>query len=144
MLFWFYLWLTKNCVKVYQQNIESAIMWYFDLSHHVIPDARPVFYLDMCGKAPSCIKPPTTHWGIFQWNIIVKCLWINVSLLYVCCVLNERSMCCGCVVDVLWMCCGCVVDMLWVNDGCVVVDEWWMFDGCVIWTGWMCDGCVTV
>ena len=30
-----------------------------------IQDARPVFSMNMCGTARSCLKPSATRWGIF-------------------------------------------------------------------------------
>ena len=124
----------------------------------MIPDAKPVFSVNMSGTAPSFSKPFATHWGmIFQCNAIVithavchKCvLWMYFE-----CVKDVLWMwwmwCgwmgCGCVMDVLWMCYGCVTDVLWMCYWCVRDVLWmhWGGYGCVndAWCmrdGWMVD-----
>ena len=86
-----------------------------------IPDARPVFSMNMCGTASSGLKPSAKRRGmiIFQCNVIVIMF----------------AVCYGCVMNVLWMCYGCVMNVLWKCYESVV-DVLWM---CY---GWMCYGCV--
>ena len=119
-----------------------------------IPDARPVFFLNMCGTAPSCLKPSATRWGmIFQCNAIVmsavcygcvmNVLWMCMDVLWMCyeCVMNVSwmcsEMCYGCVMGVSWMHWGCVMDALGMCYGCIG-DVLWMCWGCMR-DGWMMD-----
>ena len=127
-----------------------------------IPDARPVFSMNMCGTAPSGLKPSATRRDIFQCNVIVIMLWVCyecvMDVLWLCyesvmnvlwkcyeSVMKVSWKCYGCVMDVLWMLyCECVMDvlgMLWMHLGCVrdVLWQyaWRMNDGYFISTVWM-------
>ena len=96
-----------------------------------IPDAGPVFSGNVCGTAPSCLKPSATRRGmiIFQCNFIV----IMFAVCYEC-VMKALWKCYESVMDVLWMCYGCVMGVLWVCEVCYgrvkdvcVMDKWWIF-----------------
>ena len=108
-----------------------------------IPDARPVFSGNVCGTAPSCLKPSATRRGmiIFQCNVIVIMFAVRYG-----CVMNVLWMCYECVMrvlweryesvmKVLWKCYESVMGVLWVCYGCVryVMDVWGML--------WMCEVC---
>ena len=95
-----------------------------------IPDARQVFSLNMCGTAPSCLKPSATRWGmIFQCSAIVVmsavCYECVVSVLWMCyeCIMNVY----GYVMDMLWMCYGCIMDVLGIVRNVLRMYAWWIF-----------------
>ena len=128
-----------------------------------IPDARPVFSMNMCGTAPSGLKPSAKRRGmiIFQCNVVMmfavcygcvmnvlrmcfgcvinmlwKCYESVVKVLWKCCesVMKVLWKCYGCIMDVLWMCYGCVMDVLWIVRNVLRMYAWWMNDGYFIST----------
>ena len=113
------------------------------------PDARPVFSMNMCGTAPSGLKPSAKRRGmiIFQCNVIVimfaVCYGCVMNVLWMCygCVMNVLWMCYESVMKVLWKCYESVMEVLWMCYGCVV-DVLWVCYGCVMSVLWVCYGCV--
>ena len=103
-----------------------------------IPDARPVFSGNVCGTAPSCLKPSATRRGmiIFQCNVIVIMFAVRYG-----CVMNVLWMCYECVMNVLWMCYESVMRALWERYESVMKVLWKCY-GCVMGVLWVCYGCV--
>ena len=115
-----------------------------------IPDARPVFSLNVCGTAPSGLKPSAKRRGmiIFQCNVIVimfaVCYECVMNVLWMC---YESVMSVMSVMRVLWECYECyeryesVMKVLWrCYEG--DMDVLWMCYGCVMGVLWVCYGCV--
>ena len=117
-----------------------------------IPDARPVFSLNVCGTAPSGLKPSAKRRGmiIFQCNVIV----MMPAVCYMC-VLDVLWMCYESVMRVLWECYECyesVMRALWKRYESVIKVLWkcyesvmkvlWKCYGCVMAVLWVCEECM--
>ena len=113
-----------------------------------IPDARPVFSGNVCGTAPSCLKPSATRRGmiIFQCNVIVIMFAVRYG-----CVMNVLWMCYESVMRVLWERYESVMKVLWKCYESVMKVLWkcyesvmkvlWVCYGCVMGVLWMCEVC---
>ena len=102
-----------------------------------IPDARPVFSMNMCGTAPSGLKPSAKRRGmiIFKCNVIVIMFAVRYG-----CVMNVLWMCYECVMNVLWMCYESVMRVLWERYESVMKVLWKCY-GCVMGVLWVCEVC---
>ena len=130
--------ITAELCASYQQNVERALMIFFLTTVVFIPDARPVFSGNVCGTAPSCLKPSATRRGmiIFKCNVIV----IMFAVCYGC-VMNVLWICYECVMKVLWECYESVMEVLWKCYESVMKVLWKCYES-VMKVLWMCDGCV--
>ena len=134
-----YILLWQNCALVINKTLK-VLFDIFLTTIVFIPDARP-FSENMCGTAPSCLKPSATRRGmIFQCNVIIIVLWLPLTVLWMCyeCVMDD--ICYECVMNVLWICYECVMDLWGMCYGCVM-DVGGMCYGCVRDVLWMCKGC---
>ena len=135
--------ITAELSASYQQNFESAVMICLTKPVVFIPDARPVFYVNMW-HGTQLLKAlcNTLRYEDIAMLLCMLCvvLWMFyecvMEVLWMCyeCDTNVLRMCYECVVDVLWMCYGCVRDVLWICYGCVRMYAWWMNDGYFIST----------
>ena len=132
VLFWFYWWLRRNCLSLpttlwnccYDIVTKTAVF---------IPDARPVFFVNMCGTAPSGLKQHAEVW-CFNAMLLLLCLLCVMNVLWMCyeSVIKVLSVmkvlwkcyesfmkvlwkCCESVMKVLWKCYECVMDVLWMH-----------------------------
>ena len=134
--------ITAELSASYQQNFESAVMICLTKPVVFIPDARPVFYVNMW-HGTQLLKAlcNTLRYEDIAMLLCMLCveLWMfyecDIEVLWMCyeCVTNVLRMCYECVMNVLWMCYGCVMDALGMCYG-YVMDVW----GCMR-DGWMMD-----
>ena len=93
------------------KTLKALLVYIVTKTVVFIPDARPVFFVNMCGTAPSGLKP-SQHAEMWCFNAMLL-------LLYLLCVMEVLWMCYECVKNVFWMCYECVVNVLRMCYGCV-------------------------